>query len=279
MKCAWQPLLSILPQRLRLLVDKTGQKDLLELRLRLGKPAMFVFPNRQQEDHRPVTEQELSFIVNTASRYSPWLSYTSAQGYITAPGGHRIGLCGEAVVDGGSMTGLRRVRSLNLRIARDLPGCSGQLWKQTGSVLIIGKPGSGKTTLLRDLIRQRSARENVAVVDQRGELFPMEADFDTGSHTDILTGCDKATGVENVIRTMTPDTVALDEITGEADLLALLRAGHCGVDLLATAHASSAQDLLNRPQYRQIVLSKLFQHLVLLQPDKTWHVERMVSCT
>ncbi len=273
MKCAWKELLVILPGWLKLEVDKYSS-SLQEIRLRLGKPVQLKTANGSICIPREATKEDLSFTVNAACRYSPWTASGAAQGYITAPGGHRIGLCGDAVIQNGTMTGLRSITSLNIRVAGDFPGIAKALVKLTGSILILGKPGSGKTTLLRDLIRQRSCMETVAVVDERGELFP--SCFDTGQSVDVLTGCTKPQGLDTVIRTMGPDTVAIDEITAEADCRALIRAGWCGVRLLATAHAAGKQDLLCRNVYKPLLESRLFDTLVILQEDKSFRTERMV---
>ncbi len=272
MKCAWKELLAILPDWLKKDADK-HRDTLQELRLRLGKPVQLKTAEGNYNISREVTQEDLSFVVNTACRYSPWAASGVAQGYITAAGGHRIGLCGEAVLQNGMMTGIRTAKSLNIRVARDFPGIARELGKLSGSVLILGKPGGGKTTLLRDLIRQRSFTETISVVDERGELFPVG--FDTGVAVDVLTGCPKDVGLDAVIRTMGPDTVAIDEITAEGDCRALIHAGWCGVNLLATAHALSRQDLFSRAVYRPLVESKLFDHLVILQSDKSFRTERM----
>lgn len=276
MKCAWKELLAILPPWCRSEVDTLGRDTLQELRLRLNLPPELIRSNGAVKLKRMVAMGDLSYIVNTASRYSPWSTATVAQGYITAPGGHRIGLCGQAVVHEGNMTGVRQVTSLCIRIARDLPGIAGKL-QITGSVLIIGRPGSGKTTLLRDVIRQRSDScfGSIAVVDERGELFPMATNFAPGSRTDVLTGCSKEQGIDALLRTMGPATIAVDEITSERDCEALIKAGWCGVSLLATAHASCKEDLLSRPVYKPLVKSHLFDTLVILRPDKSWKAERM----
>ena len=93
---------------------------------------------------------------------------------------------------------------------------------------------------------------------------------------DVLIGCGKAEGIDRVLRTMTPDTVAIDEITAEADTKSLLQAAWCGVRLLATAHAAGLEDLRSREVYRPLVDCRLFSTVVILRPDKSWYVERMM---
>lgn len=274
MQCAWKELMGILPPRIRQETDRLGRHNLQELRLRIHKPPQLHLPQGRVSLTGAVTQEDIHYVINMASRYSPWNAETAALGYLTAPGGHRIGICGEAVVKGGQMQAIRTAHSLNIRIARDFPDIARPLLSLTGSILIIGSPGWGKTTLMRDLIRGISGKENVSVVDERGELFP--AGMDTGASADILTGCPKDTGIEILLRTMGPDTIAVDEITSAGDCMALLRAGWCGVRLLATAHACGKQDLLRRPVYKPIVESGLFETLVILQKDKTFRTERLV---
>ncbi len=279
MTCAWNELMGILPGWLQNAVDRQYRDSLQEIRLRLGRPAVLITGQGRAELSRRAVQEDIHHAVNLACRYSPWTASGADQCYLTAPGGHRLGLCGEAVVREGKMTGLRTVTSLNIRVARDFPGIAGGLEKHPGSILILGKPGSGKTTLLRDLIRQLSVREKVSVVDERGELFPVSgarACFQAGQAVDVLTGCAKSQGVDTVIRTMSPDTVAVDEITAPEDCEALLAAGWCGVRLLATAHAASREDLLRRAVYKPLVETGLFDTLAVLQPDKSWRTERMV---
>ena len=193
-------------------------------------------------------------------------------GYLTSANGHRIGICGEAVLKDGVITGIRTVRSLCIRVARDITGIAGDPEEYKGSILILGAPGWGKTTLLRDLIRRFSGRETVAVVDERGELFP--PGFPPGLQTDILSFCPKADGILQVLKTMGPQTIAVDEITEEKDCEALRQAFGCGVRLLATAHAGSLEDFQNREVYGSV--RRIFETILVLRPDQTYKVERMV---
>ena len=280
MICAWPEYLKLLPDWMREDVDRLGRDKLQELRLRIGQTPELVMNNGAVWLHRVVRPEDLSFIVNAASQYSPWSAATAGKGYITAPGGHRIGLCGDVTVENGEMKGSRVCSSLCLRVARDFPGIAVKAASIKGSVLILGRPGSGKTTLLRDLVRQRSEAGDgaVAVVDERGELFPVirgNSCFSPGRRTDILSGCSKQTGIRTLLRTMGPICIAVDEITEKKDCDAMLEAGWCGVTLVATAHASDRRDLLNRPVYQSIASSRLFETVLVMQPDKTWKAERM----
>lgn len=280
MRCAWQAYLNLLPHWMRQEVDQYCSQTLQELHMRIGLQPEICLSSGELRFHRNVTKEDISFVINVASEYSPWAAKTLAKGYLTAQGGHRIGVCGVATVADGEMRGITQPTSLCLRVARDIENIAPKASEVRDSLLIIGPPGSGKTTLLRDLIRAKSntADGNISVVDEREELFPLhkgQACFDAGEHTDILSGCRKAAGIEAVLRSMNPRWIAVDEITEKSDCDALLQAGWCGVNLMATAHAGSLQDFLTRPVYKPLVDCKLFTTILVLQKDKSWKMERM----
>lgn len=275
LNCAWKELLAVLPPWIRRETDIIGKNTLQEIRLRRGLEPVLIKSNGRSLIEGKVTGEDIHYVINMACRYSPWTVPTTAQGFITISGGHRIGLCGDVLIRNGRMEGIRAVTSLNIRICRDFSGIGSPLGGYGESILIIGPPGSGKTTLLRDLIRQYSHQENVAVVDERGEIFPTAAYFPTGENTDVITGCNKKQGMEMLLRVMGPGWIAVDEITAAEDCDALLQAGKCGVKLLATAHATSVADLNSRPIYRRLLESGIFERVVILQMDKSWRTERM----
>ena len=275
MKCAWKELLGILPPHLRPDVDRHGRETLQELRLRVGQLVQLNCGNKVVGLSYMASKEDISYIVNAASRYSPWAASTVSQGYITAPGGHRIGICGECLVHSGIVTGIKEITSVCLRVARDFPELADNLHTQ-GSVLILGPPGSGKTTLLRNLIRKkaRDGKGTVSVVDERSELFPEGISGESG--IDVLTGCPKPVGMLMLLRTMGPSVIAVDEVTSEEDCRGILDVSHCGTELLATAHAHDTSTLLERRIYRPLWDAGVFQTVIIMSRDKSWRKERIL---
>lgn len=278
MKCAWDALIRIIPVWMRDAVDKQGKEQLQELRLRVNKPPLLILNNKSVTMNRSVSKEDLRFCINIVTNYSPWSVSTGNSGYYTAPGGHRIGVCGTVTISDGQPYVIQNITSLCIRVSRDFPGLTSEISNLKGSVLIIGSPGWGKTTFLRDFSRQLSNRNCVVVIDEKQEVFPQyngEYCFETGRNTDVIYGCDKEFGVNLALRNLNPNVIVVDEITAKKDCDALLHAGWCGVDLVATAHAGSRYDLFSRAVYRPIIESGIFRYLVILRPDKSWYWERI----
>lgn len=273
MRCAWKELLEILPLRLRSEVNRLGQLHMEELRLRINSPPELIVHGKSLHITGKILPEDLSFVINTASKYSPWNASTIAQGYITAHGGHRIGICGDGVCKNGVLEGIRSPTSLCIRVARDFPGIADKVDIPLESLLILGAPGWGKTTLLRDIARKISQKAQITVLDERKELFP--DGLVRGSSMDVMQGCPKVTGVETVLRTMGPAWIAVDEITAEQDTLALLNAANCGVHLLASAHASSIEDFKKRPIYQPLIEHGVFETVLVLRKDRSYKLERI----
>ena len=256
-----------------------------ELRLRCGQPPACRIAGKERAlPLAPVTPELLRGILEQATQRSAYAMQEMTRcGFVTLPGGHRLGICGTAVVQNGTITALREPSSLNLRIARQPDGIADRLrdtlWARPQSVLLCGAPGSGKTTLLRDLIRQLSDRFGwrICVVDERLELAACASgvpQFRLGAHTDVLSGAPKAAGIELLLRTMNPEWIAVDEITAEADIAAIRRASYCGVRFLATAHAADRRELESRPLYRALLQDGFFRMAAFLLPDRSVRIER-----
>lgn len=273
MMCQWKALMNILPLWLQQEIRGYESMYLLEIRLRINAPSELIFDRRIQWGNRNVVQSDLCHVVNTASQYSPWTAVTQSQGYITAPGGHRIGICGDMVVKNGEPAGFHMISSVCLRIARDFQGIGKGIDFGTGSTIILGAPGWGKTTLLRDCSRQIGATETIAVVDERKELFP--EGFSRGKRMDVLTGAPKVRGMEMILRTMGPQWIAVDEITAKEDTDACRHLIGCGIKLLASAHASSMEDFKKRPVYQPLWKEGIFKTALILRKDRSFIRERI----
>ena len=236
------------------------------------------------ESERPyqiVTQGDLEQLCDTVTGYSRYaVCDTMSKGYLTAAGGYRVGICGTAVMQGGVVTNMRDFSSAVIRIGREVTGIAEEIlphiWEngQLNSTLVYSAPGSGKTTLLRDMIRSLSDGAQtrpacrVALVDERGEIAAMhrgQPQMTVGCHTDVLDGCPKALAIPILLRAANPQIIAVDEITQQEDLRAMVHAANCGVALLATIHAGSREELQRKPIYGQLTDSKLFRRAVWIR--------------
>lgn len=268
-----------LPPRLQketLAIPNSEKERCEEIRLRTGQRLSIVLDGIEQTAGGVMIHAEdLRETVSRAARYSVH-SYSDAlaHGYLPLAGGHRLGVCGTTILKEGEIAGIRTISSLNLRIACQTIGIANDiiaqiLWeKHVKNTLILSPPGFGKTTLLRDIIRQLSESGiRIAVADERSELAAMSdgmAQFDLGPQTDIMDGCPKAQGIMILLKTMSPMLVALDEITSAQDVDAIAYAGHCGVSVLATAHAADQNDLKRRPLYQKLMHLGVFEQLLII---------------
>lgn len=180
-----------------------------------------------------------------------------AEGYITAPGGCRVGVGGQYLLHPQQGVILQVLRSLNLRIAREKslplpPALTQALEGHFVGFLLVGEPDSGKTTLLRQLACHLAARCGaVTVIDQRRELFPQKGG--AGDALDVLSGLPKGRAVEMALRTLSPRVILLDELGGMEEVAALEQGFFSGVDFVASLHAPTLEEALRRPQVRALV--------------------------
>lgn len=199
-------------------------------------------------------------------------------GYITTPGGHRVGICAGATLSGqGELTAVHNVSSMSIRIAREVPGAADELLRQCysgalKSVLIVGEPASGKTTVLRDAVKQLSGREygyiRVCVVDERGEIAAScdgVSRKQLGFGCDVLDGYPRADGMMIALRAMSPEIVVCDEVGTQEDAVALEQVANAGVRLLSSIHAESFAKLLRRPQFSRLMKAGAFDVAVILR--------------
>lgn len=275
--------LQILPREAAQALDGLNAAQVEEIRLRCGQaPSILRRGVEQPLPHCERTpQQELQRTLLAASAQSQYaVQEQLREGFLSVPGGVRIGVCGSAVVQDGRVTGIREISSLCIRIPHEIRHPPEQLLPLlSASCLLAGRPGSGKTTLLRSCIRALSAAgSRVGVVDERLELAGAVhgvPQFDLGPHTDVLSGCQKAAGMQMLLRGMNPEWLAVDEITSPADLAGIRQAFGCGVRILATIHAGSAAELREKPLCRAVLGAGMFELVLFLDNNRAFHAERI----
>ena len=119
--------------------------------------------------------------------------------------------------------------------------------------------------------------KNVGVVDERSEIggcYHGVAQNHVGKRTDILDNCPKAEGMMMLIRSMSPEVVAVDEIGTEKEVEALSYAMHCGATMLATVHGSCVEELREKPFLSRLWEEQCFKrYIVMKEKGKTGEIE------
>ena len=265
---------SLLPAVLRAAAEhlpRSSRDRCEEFRLRRGYPPTVLMAGREEALHpAPVTEETLRSLLEAATRSSLHAAEEELRcGFLSAPGGVRVGVCGVGVMGPDGLRGLRAFSSAAVRVPREVRGCADGIWDAVTaggfrSLLIVSPPGAGKTTLLREIVRRLSdGGLRVGAADERCELAGTAgAGFDVGARTDVLSGVPKTAAATMLLRTMNPQVIAMDEIGDEMEAEALLRAVGCGVEILASAHGESAADAARRPGCRALLNAGAFRRCV-----------------
>ncbi|MBQ8604485.1 MAG: Flp pilus assembly complex ATPase component TadA [Oscillospiraceae bacterium] len=218
-----------------------------------------------------ITQKELEdiflkFCDYTLSAYRDQISC----GFITLPGGHRVGIGGKFICTESEIV-LNRVSSLIIRIANQVDyKYDSLLMHFSAGLLIAGPPHSGKTTLLRSICRNTGV--NRVVCDERNEFH------DCSTYCDIISGVNKTIAIAQAVRSMNPDIIICDEIGGESEAQQLLSFMNTGVRFICSVHAENVDRLWLKPNIRLLLENRVFDKIVLLGRDEeTYFIKETVN--
>jgi len=278
-----EELVGIFPLKIgNLLKNRFINEQIYEVRIKIGKPILVYSKTGESIVNYIPTRDEIKSMIQKISNYSLYAYEEDIrQGFITIKGGHRIGIAGECVMEKGEVKTIRNISSVNIRICREIIGCSDKVMKYIASehriynTIIISPPKCGKTTILRDIARNisngisslRLTGRKVAVIDERSEIGACHFGIpqsDLGIRTDVLDNCLKREGLIMAIRSLSPEVLICDEIGTKGDIEALMMAFNSGVNIITTIHGFTIEDLYKRRVFCDLLDNEILERAIIL---------------
>jgi len=236
-------LLSVMPPTLKdALTRQSDLKDLIEIVLDLGRQPEAHFPGRALYlSDQTITREDIEYAIHRVGSFTQ---------------DNRAGI--ERTLHRISCIRNRRdmVVGLTCRVGRAVYGTVDVLRDviESGkSILLLGRPGIGKTTLLRESARVLSTelKKRVIVVDTSNEIagdgdIPHPG-IGTSRRMQVPRPDLQHSVMIEAVENHTPEVIVIDEIGTEAEAQAARTIAERGVQLIATAHGNSLDNLLMNP--------------------------------
>jgi stage III sporulation protein SpoIIIAA len=232
----------------RALHERIDPTELLEIVLDLGREPEARVPGREVllADH-PVSASDLEHVANNVGQFGD---------------DNRAGI--ERTLHRVSAIRNRsgRITGLTMRVGRAVTG-TGEIIRDIvisgQSILLLGRPGIGKTTMLRECARLLAdeLRKRVVIVDTSNEIGG-DGDIPHPGigrarrmqvRTPMLQHAVMIEAVENHM----PEVIVIDEIGTELEAMAARTIAERGVQLIATAHGQTIENLLVNPTLNDLL--------------------------
>jgi stage III sporulation protein SpoIIIAA len=232
----------------RALHERTDPRELLEIVLDLGREPEARVPGREVLlADRPVSASDLDHVANNVGQFGD----DNRAGIERTL--HRV----SAIRNRSS-----RITGLTMRVGRAVTG-TGEIIRDIvvsgQSILLLGRPGIGKTTMLRECARLLAdeLRKRVVIVDTSNEIGG-DGDIPHPGigrarrmqvKTPLLQHAVMIEAVENHM----PEVIVIDEIGTELEAAAARTIAERGVQLIATAHGQTLENLLVNPTLNDLL--------------------------
>jgi stage III sporulation protein SpoIIIAA len=240
-------LVQVLPPRLRdALQDLNQEEELLEVVLDLGRVPEARFVNREVTlSPTEVGEEDIEYVASRIGRFGD---------------DNRAGI--ERTLHRISAIRNRedKIVGLTCRVGRAVYGTIDiirDIVDSGNSTLLLGRPGVGKTTMLREVARVLADDKRVVIVDTSNEIggdgdIPHPA-IGKARRMQVKTPTMQHAVMIEAVENHMPEVIVIDEIGTELEAAAARTIAERGVQLVATAHGNTLDNLMMNPTLADLI--------------------------